>query len=672
MFACWPFQSGGFLRRMFPRWRRATPTPKRRQSARANSTSAESLEPRQLLTVVSLTDHEQLLLEMINRARANPQAEAARYGIDLNNGLSGSTISTSAKPPLAPNQSLVNAARGHSMDMLTDGFFDHSNPNTGSTPSLRAAAAGYSPILNIAENVAWNGTSNAIDPLESTLLNHQNLFLSPGHRINMLSTSYREIGVGNLFGEFRNFNAGMVTEKFGNRGGNSFITGVVFTDTVVSDNFFSVGEAVPGVTVTITGSGINVSEQTGTSGAYSIAVPNGTYTVRLSGANIATQGIPNVVVSNANRKVDFEAADGAISAVLTLQVAPVSFAENAGAGAATGTVTRTGNLSQALTVTLVSNDTTEATVPTNVTIAAGQASNTFSINAIDDNLADGTRTVILTASATGFSNVTSTISVTDFETFSPTAPLGPIFAARPTFQWPAVAGAARYEVWLKNVTTNKAPVVRNTQITSTSFTSPKDLDAADYRFWVRPYDVDGVRGEWSTAANFTVKAGPALKSPSEGTIQDARPVFRWNSVDTAVRYQLWVNHVATGQTAVIRETQIQSTQFRPSGLLASGHYRVWVRGYDAEGQRSAWSERLDFTIGPSITGPSGLQDTVAPRISWTGVEGTVRYDFWANNLTTGVRQVIREPLLTATSFTPSSALPAGRYRIWVRAFGSET
>ena len=34
-----------------------------------------------------MLDEEQLVIELINRARANPAAEAARLGIDLNEGL---------------------------------------------------------------------------------------------------------------------------------------------------------------------------------------------------------------------------------------------------------------------------------------------------------------------------------------------------------------------------------------------------------------------------------------------------------------------------------------------------------------------------------------------------------------------------------------------------------
>src|SRR5262245_2301376 len=84
---------------------------------------------------------------------------------------------------------------------------------------------------------------------------------------------------------------------------------------------------------------------------------------------------------------------------LTLTIHPASFAENAGAGAAVGTVTRDGDLSQALTVNLTSSDTTELTVPASVTIAAGQASVSFAVSAVDDTLLDSTQTVTITAAA---------------------------------------------------------------------------------------------------------------------------------------------------------------------------------------------------------------------------------------------------------------------------------
>lgn len=40
---------------------------------------------------------EQYVLELVNRARADPAAEAARLGIDLNQGLGAGQITTAAK-----------------------------------------------------------------------------------------------------------------------------------------------------------------------------------------------------------------------------------------------------------------------------------------------------------------------------------------------------------------------------------------------------------------------------------------------------------------------------------------------------------------------------------------------------------------------------------------------
>jgi len=91
----------------------------------------------------------------------------------------------------------------------------------------------------------------------------------------------------------------------------------------------------------------------------------------------------------------------------------VSISESAGAGATTGTVTRNGDTTNALVVTLASDDSSEVQVASSVTIPAGQTSATFDLDASDDILLDGPKTVTITASATNFTSGTLTITVTD-------------------------------------------------------------------------------------------------------------------------------------------------------------------------------------------------------------------------------------------------------------------
>lgn len=55
---------------------------------------------------MTLSAAEQYAIELINRARLDPAAEALRYGVALNAGLSAGTISNDALYVLAPNTEL--------------------------------------------------------------------------------------------------------------------------------------------------------------------------------------------------------------------------------------------------------------------------------------------------------------------------------------------------------------------------------------------------------------------------------------------------------------------------------------------------------------------------------------------------------------------------------------
>jgi hypothetical protein len=83
-------------------------------------------------------------------------------------------------------------------------------------------------------------------------------------------------------------------------------------------------------------------------------------------------------------------------------------------GTAIGTVSRANaDLGQPLVVTLTSSDTTEASVPANVTIPANQSSITFTITAVDDHVVDGTKIATITATAAGFDSGAWSLQVTD-------------------------------------------------------------------------------------------------------------------------------------------------------------------------------------------------------------------------------------------------------------------
>jgi Ca2+-binding RTX toxin-like protein len=215
-------------------------------------------------------EREQYFLELVNRARMNPLGEAQRFGISLNDGLSSGTITSTPKQILAGNSLLNNAATGHSTHMLAVDQFAHQGIGDGTLGS-RMQASGY--VYNYAgENIAWNGTTGFLDADKAIGAHHEMLFKSAGHRTNILSSDFQEIGIGAATGVFTqngtNFNALMSTQNFGEPASGTFVTGVAYRD-ITGDRFYSIGEGRGSIEAKLYKSGTLLSStSTASAGGY--------------------------------------------------------------------------------------------------------------------------------------------------------------------------------------------------------------------------------------------------------------------------------------------------------------------------------------------------------------------------------------------------------------------
>jgi len=97
-------------------------------------------------------------------------------------------------PPLRLNRDLQESAQAHAEDMLARGYFAHQSPS-GTTVRERARKAGYD-WRAIGENIAEGQTS--VNEVMSTWMN------SPGHRKNILSPDFRDLGLGLAAGRSKN------------------------------------------------------------------------------------------------------------------------------------------------------------------------------------------------------------------------------------------------------------------------------------------------------------------------------------------------------------------------------------------------------------------------------------------------------------------------------------
>jgi uncharacterized protein YkwD len=93
--------------------------------------------------------------------------------------------------PLAWSAALSEVGRGHAVEMYAEGYFAHVSPVTG-TVGDRLDGAGI-PFTLAGENLALAATADDV---------HRGLMSSPGHRRNILGTSYRRVGVAVLSGPF--------------------------------------------------------------------------------------------------------------------------------------------------------------------------------------------------------------------------------------------------------------------------------------------------------------------------------------------------------------------------------------------------------------------------------------------------------------------------------------
>ncbi len=275
------------------------------------------------------TAEEQLVLEYINRARANPIAEGQRLGIDIHEGLSNPSL-VGPRPPLAMNKMLLGIAEAHSRDMYNLNYFSHTDPN-GTTPFERMIHAGYD-YVRAGENMAASTSAPATELEDLMMIDSGNA--GRPHRVNLLDLItpypctnapcvYYEVGIGYYAGNTPNsIAADFITEDFGATGNTGpFLLGVVYNDRS-HNNFYDIGEGIAGVTITTSAGGYFAVSSS--SGGYAIPIgTSGTITVTASGLGFGPI-TKTVTLTGVNAKVDFAASSSQTSTTSTGQTSITS------------------------------------------------------------------------------------------------------------------------------------------------------------------------------------------------------------------------------------------------------------------------------------------------------------------------------------------------------------
>ena len=300
------------------------------------------------------TNEEQLMMEMVNRMRANPQAELNRL-VNINTvpsvfwGTPKSSDSSTANalnffqvnatslytqwqaltpaPPVAWNENLAVSAHTYSTVMIDADAQAHDldvhKDQFGDVDLIgRIEASGYTfidrpasndedyageSIFAFANNVLHGHAAFAIDWGQNPPSGIQN---PAGHRDLIMDVRMREIGIGIIAENNVSTSVGprVITQHFAvddDRG--PFLTGVVYREND-GNSFYSVGEGLGGITVVATdlGNGQKYTAATYGSGGYNMALPSGrSYDIVASGPGLGQFSATGVFIGTDNVKHDF-------------------------------------------------------------------------------------------------------------------------------------------------------------------------------------------------------------------------------------------------------------------------------------------------------------------------------------------------------------------------------
>jgi hypothetical protein len=283
-------------------------SPRTARRSRSLRPALEQLEPRRLLAF-DPTGVEQELLQLTNRFRTDPRGEFNRLMVSASPAvardkhvddavkffrvdgtmLRNELAAYSAAPPLAWHPDLLRMARDYTQLMITQNSQSH---DLGGSLGQRLASYGFNGtnMLSAGENLF----KSAFSPVHA----HAGFVIdwgvgpggmqSPrGHRDAIMRGDFTHAGTGLtptthkpdlLLGPFVS-----AEELVALRNHKPLVVGAVFRD-LNSDGWYTAGEGLAGVTITLSGPSGTFATTGWTAGGYQLEIPAGTYTATASGA----------------------------------------------------------------------------------------------------------------------------------------------------------------------------------------------------------------------------------------------------------------------------------------------------------------------------------------------------------------------------------------------------
>ena len=163
--------------------------------------------------------------------------------------------------------------------------------------------------------------------------------------------------------------------------------------------------------------------------------------------------------------------------------------------------------------------------------------------------------------------------------------------------WTAVAGAARYELWVWD-RVNDWRRIGGDNLSGTAYKYTGVTAGTNYYYTIRAVNAGGQTSDWAPypTAGVPPASESALSAPLlVATAAQSRVVLSWTAVAGAVRYELWVWD-SVNEFQKLGGDNLSGTMYTHTGVTAGRNYYYTIRAVNAGGETSDWLQYVSVTV----------------------------------------------------------------------------
>jgi hypothetical protein len=383
---------------------------------------------------------------------------------------------------------------------------------------------------------------------------------------------------------------------------NVWVTSLALSPTTVTGGSSSTGTVTINAPAPSGGATVQISPWSPATAPATVTVPAGsttaTFTIGTTSVTSTTQARIWAVLNTSWGAV-LTITPGAASgpSLSTLSLSPTTVT---GGNSSQGTVTLSGPApSGGSVVTLSSSNTAVATVPANVTVAAGTSSRTFTVTTT-------------TVSSQALATITGSLGVSRNSTLTinpstptPAAPAlvapadGATVTLPVTLDWSDVANAVSYQIQVDDSSAFTSPFVVDQTVTPSQFTLSSAAAARQHWWRVRGTNGAGTNGAWSAVRTFTTAGGTPPPPPPPGTTRTLTVTASGRSGERVTSSPTGIN-VTVGSTG--SATFASGTSITLS--VSNGRDAVWSGACSSAGNKT---RTCTFTLNADATVTANVQ-----------------------------------------------------------------